>query len=513
MNKINFNNSQLKFIFFLLFFTLGVLPFFYSLIATNWDTKFLIDGAYRVSMGENPHSDFFTPFGQLIFFFTSIGLKLFPQTLMGFNIGLIFLVTILSLIIFRAISLSYKNYFIIFGIVFITLIFPKSLSYGFTWSHVGLYNRLGYGILIAVIITLIPYIFKKHLKTEPIILCSILTASLLYIKITYFVAVILFLPLFIIFNVRKLYLLIFLLNIVLFIVILGGVINWDFPSFYRDLKYLHQMSVNNTLYYRFSLPWMYINPFHITSWLIIMFCILKDEKDLKNKIKTIMIGLYCLGLDVFINITTNQAYENIMIIILSLYLIGFEYFNLNYKNFSPLNNDKVSKSSLPRLFLFCIVLYHLSLHAHLYSYNFFQQSLVVMKKISNFDFLKKYESDLYLKLPDKVKKIIKIDKKILVVGDNDDISFSLGLQSPRQPNLYWHKNQTFNTLSSKISKKFKPENVFKNVDIIILNYSKNHAINGDVIEFNLLYDSYLKNNFELFSNDGNYKVLIKSQNT
>ena len=68
MNKINFNNSQLKFIFFLLIFTLGVLPFFYSLIATNWDTKFLIDGAYRVSMGENPHSDFFTPFGQLIFF-------------------------------------------------------------------------------------------------------------------------------------------------------------------------------------------------------------------------------------------------------------------------------------------------------------------------------------------------------------------------------------------------------------------------------------------------------------
>ena len=514
MKNINLKIILKNSFFFLFSFilTATVFVFIYELIGVNWDTSLLIDGAYRVSKGELPTTDFLTPFAQLIFVFASFGLNLFPQTMFGFNLGLIFLSLVLSLIGYRSISLSYNfdNYYkIIFGTIFLILIFPKSMSYGFTWSHVGIYNRFGYGILSIIVVTLTPFVFKKTFKKEPLIWCGLLIACLFYLKITFFIVALLFLPLLIIFRVDKIYSLILISSILIFTFIFGGIIGWDFLSFYNDLKYLYYISTDGVFKNKIYKISEFFHPFSFISWFLMIYLTIKDTSKIKDKLIFIFLALYCLGADLVLNYTINQPYQNMMAIIMSLYLIGSGHLSIIFKDldFFVDKNRKVRTSSLPKLFLSLIVVYHITLHFHLYTYFFLNNIPAVITKIKTFDIQKKYISNIYKELPKEVKKIIKSDSKIIVVGHNDDISFSLSLKSPALPVLYWHEGQTFSKNSIKIDKRFKANNLFKQVDIVILKTKGVHSISSK--SFKNMYSKYLKKYFTILSAEKNFTVYIK----
>lgn len=489
-----------------------IILLYYERASHNWDVSILLDGAYKVSQGQLPHKDFFTPFSQLIFTFSSFGLIFFPNTMMGINLGLVLLSLLLSLITYRSISITYNysnNYKFIMFMICLMLMVPRLLSYQYTWSHAGIYNRLGYGILGVVIITLMPYVYKKTDKIEPLLWVGLLIASLLYIKITYFIVALLFLPIMVIlnFNIRHLYFLI--ISIFTSIIILGITIGWDFLSFYSDLKYLYYISTNGLFQNKVHSISNYFHPFYFISWFLITFLALEKSKTINEKFKILILGFYIFFVDIILNYTINQPYENVMIIIFILCLIGLGHF-VDLSNILKSSLKKSKSMTVKKLGLIIgsiLIIYHLTLYAHSYTYKFFHDIPTIIKSIIKLDINKKYESKLYANLPLNVKKEINKNSKLLIVGENDDISFSLNLTSPILPILYWHEGQTFNNSSIKIDKRFLAKSLFKNIDIIILETKGVHS--NSTKSFMGMYKVYLNKNFKILSNKNNLKVLMK----
>jgi len=518
----------------------------YSKTHFFWDVPILIDGSYKVSQGQLPHVDFFTPFSQLIFTFTSFGLKIFPNTMLGINLGLVILSLFLSLIAYRSISLSYKysnNYKFIILMICLILMVPRLQHYPDIWSHLGIYNRLSYGILGTVIITLMPYIFNRTDKIEPLLWVGLLIASLLYIKITYFIFALLFLPMIVIFNFNIRQLKYLIISIFTCILILGFTIGWDFLSFYYDLKYLYYVSSNGLFLDKINKIRQYFHPFYFILWFLITLFALEKSKSINKKIIILLLGLYILFVDMFINFTISQPYENFMNVIFVLCLIGLGYlsdlFNLFKSLLKKMKSVSIKKLGLLMDFLYLadysnifknllkrsksitikklvlitgslLTLYHISLHINLYTYKLFRDSPTIIKNnIIKFDINKKYESKLYASLPLNVKKEINKNTKLLIVGENDDISFSLNITSPDLPVLYWHKGQTFIESSKKIDKRFTAKSIFKNIDIIIL---KTKGLHTDTVKsFMSMYEAYINKNFEILPvlPDENFKVYFK----
>jgi hypothetical protein len=101
-----------------------------------------------------------------------------------------------------------------------------------------------------------------------------------------------------------------------------------------------------------------------------------------------------------------------------------------------------------------------------------------------------------------LKSYIKGDKVILV-GENNFLAYQFLQQPSKNAFLFWQNQVTFTSALAAKDSYYLPENVFKNVTLVVLS-SKSHA--DSTAAFMNIYGDYIKNNFNLV--DGDKQTLI-----
>jgi hypothetical protein len=503
-----FNNTKLVIVLFFALIFFFIMLFYYEEIHPNWDLRLHISNTYRMFSGQVPHSDFFVPFAHIIYFFSSIGLKLFPNTLLGINFGLLSLSIILSILSFKILINSSSNLiynYILISVVVLSFLVPRFVSYEYLWAYTGIYNRYGYGILGALIFSSIPIIFNNVYKTDLLIYQGVLVGILLYIKITFFLISIFFI--FFFFNFNKKILLLYI-SIFLTILLFGFLIDWRYINFFTDFLYLNNIvSDNNSL-----LKTIYKRSFNINYlilWSFFFMMIILSKKNIVNKSKIILLGFYCYFSDIFFNYSSYQPYENTMIVFYAGCLLILNY-TANIKYLSLFNFSFLTFENIKKLFLFIIIFFLIIKYLFLHTYNLIDYFPQTFQKILKLNINKNsYNSQIYEKIPIEIKKEI-FSKKILLIGETDDISFALNLPVSKNYLSFWQYGFNFNENSMNIHNYLKPNVVFDDVDVLILPKYNETFLKTSIIFYNM-YNLQISNNFNNLYNDNNFEFFIKKE--
>lgn len=168
------------------------------LTASAYDTFVYFDGAWRLAMGQVPHKDFHTPLGALSYLLPYWGL-----VLNGGFAGSIELVSFFVAVAFALISICFlwgrcSAFFSIMTVAYLSLLATVPMYVGYVTDKISLamfYNRWGWAALTLILIS---YIRPKTYSTNRLILEAFLLALLLtfliFLKITYAVIGLMFLP-------------------------------------------------------------------------------------------------------------------------------------------------------------------------------------------------------------------------------------------------------------------------------------------------------------------------------
>lgn len=138
----------------------GLLAVLAALVATTvpygraiWDFVFILDGAYRISLGQVPHVDFASPIGALTLYLTYAAEVLFP----GGNafVGLHVLMWLLLLPVMAALAPRFRSnaaFLAAFGLLALTVLLPMTLdsTHLSEISYFAVYNRFASGLLFLV---------------------------------------------------------------------------------------------------------------------------------------------------------------------------------------------------------------------------------------------------------------------------------------------------------------------------------------------------------------------------
>lgn len=126
--------------------TLKVIPYGRAI----WDFLFVLDGAYRISLGQMPHVDFSSPIGSLTLYLTLTAQNLFP----GGNafVGLHVLMWLLLLPPMAALARRFNSsaaFFAAFGLFALIVLLPMTLdsTHLSEISYFASYNRFATGLL------------------------------------------------------------------------------------------------------------------------------------------------------------------------------------------------------------------------------------------------------------------------------------------------------------------------------------------------------------------------------
>ena len=129
-----------------------------SIISAPWDVFILLDGAWRIFVGQVPHTDFYNPIGALPYWLTAVGMHLGQPSLMGYVYGnLIFLLVAASwgaLIFFR--KLSPPVAFLLMLFLAALIVAPRPLGFdATTTTYAMIYNRYGWALISILFVQLL----------------------------------------------------------------------------------------------------------------------------------------------------------------------------------------------------------------------------------------------------------------------------------------------------------------------------------------------------------------------
>ncbi len=120
------------------------------MIMAPWDAFLLLDGGWRILLGQTPHTDFYNPIGPLTYYFVSLGLRVAGPSLAGLSAGnILFLLSIgtwAAIAAFRRLHAPYAFLFV----AFIAILLAATRSLGWdpqTNSYAMIYNRYGWALL------------------------------------------------------------------------------------------------------------------------------------------------------------------------------------------------------------------------------------------------------------------------------------------------------------------------------------------------------------------------------
>ena len=163
-----------------------------AILMGPWDHFLLLDEAWRIHLGQVPHSDFYNPIGPLTYVFVSAGMASGAQGLNAIAAGaLIFALIVTPMAVFIAFARLPKLP-ALFLCVFVTLLAVAVRPLGFSSeesSYAMLYNRHGWILLSLVLVQmLLPARFASQSgSTADATLSGVLLGLLLVCKISYFV--------------------------------------------------------------------------------------------------------------------------------------------------------------------------------------------------------------------------------------------------------------------------------------------------------------------------------------
>ncbi|MBR1233286.1 hypothetical protein JQ597_22010 [Bradyrhizobium sp. AUGA SZCCT0177] len=147
-----------------------------------WDFVFILDGAYRIGVGQVPHVDFASPIGPLTLYLTHFAERLFPggQPFIGLH-ALAWLMVVPPFAVIASRIQSPWGFFASFAVLAVVVLVPYTLDSSMLSeiSYFATYNRFATAILFLAALW---YVLPKA-RGDGVLLGYLLTA-LIFIKIT-----------------------------------------------------------------------------------------------------------------------------------------------------------------------------------------------------------------------------------------------------------------------------------------------------------------------------------------
>jgi hypothetical protein len=469
-----------------------------DLIQINWDAPILIDGSYRLFLGQSAHDDFSTPVGPLNFLPGALGMALLGQSILGLNIGIVVFGIALSLTFsfFLTPALGHFASYI-YGISLALLIIsPATLKQPGYFSYTSPYNSWAYAVISFTFLYSIICLgsgFNNtpgyQIRRQNLFVLGFATSLLLYIKFPFFIASVAITLFFIqqgsekLANLRS-----FLTGCITSATLIHITLGFSLKAMMRDFEILLTSRVTDyseflrTIENYFALN--VANLFLLATCVLVSIALLQDRRTYIAWLTVIT-----LVVDLALQITIQQEPE----VVLPTFL-GFVIWSLMRQKSRAA--FYVSGTTLNFLRVDAILLVGILIVSN--GWNFLATSVTsgTTSSIhtSNLaDLQSIYPEEIIL--DQQLSKLIQKNTALMVVGCNDLYSFKYGLPHSDSGLLYWHKAVTFSSKSIRENTYFAATNIFKNVDVVAASYTCPHG--ESAVEFSTLYRTYLDSEFKL----------------
>jgi len=516
LKTIRDNYPIIGFIFLLLFvLTFSAIRIYSGSVLTSgaWDLPIFLDGAWRVSQGKVVHADFSSPLGPVTFFIGALGIKLKGLHLQSFSYG-ITIIFISYSILFYLISLRVMHPLLsLLSSIFVGsfIITPRILGYfPSVIGYAGQYNNICYALFFIVGILLFLEGKKKSKLLDFFDGVAIggITVIMLFTKITFAMAssVLIGYRLLIMYRINtKEWMIGIGLGLGIFFALFFLYFGFNINPFIRDMRIVvfsrsqsMDLFILLKVFYR-CLP--SVLAVGTASYLLFYKIVNMDKKEYYHHAFILLI-IVCCGY--FLAISIDQPPEFPLSALCAFYL-----FSISINSFQA---TKVFFLSLKRIEIMriafygiCIVLigkpilwnfmgngYALYLKTlpskdH-YNFNVPPLSDALLLKSQYKELSESYNDGFDLLQTETLKH-----EKILSVEYPNIFSFGLGRQSPVGDLLYWHNRMTFDTNVLTVFSYFNPENIFHDVDIVMV--PKKHIKIEGTRAFLALYNDYLNEHF------------------
>ena len=495
-------------------------------IPLNWDTPILIEGAYRVFLGQKPHIDFSTPLGPIIYLAGAIGMKITTPTIAGLNIGYVIFDLFLLIISYFALK-KFLNLRLmaVFLVLLSSMVFtPRMLSYATNnFGYTGIYNLYGYSIFFILLALLFSNISKEdenfNSSFSTGIWTSLLIALLLLLKVTFGCAALFITAVAFCHEKHKIK---FLhgcgIGGISLLLALAVWMDFNLLPIFRDLRIVIESRIGHSPFTSVN----FIELFFVSTanhHFFILFSLIVGSLTMpQHKKKIISLGLSLALLGYILAATIGQPPEHILsyfyafcILIFSSFTpinnshnkpaknsTGHSVFERNQLRFATLLLGRVSLLFLSILWISKLVVLNMQ---GVYS---IKGSLIERKNIPSFTI----EDSRKITTPQvspAMTKWYEDGDNILVVGYNNIYSFHYLTEPVKNNLLYWHDGVTFNRELIKTDPYFHPENIFPNVSLIYL--TREHKHHDSVNAFLESYADTLSTNYEIMESSKTWTIL------
>ena len=507
-----FINSFTQNLYFtLIFTTVAVISFsrilLIPLIQVNWDAPIIIDGAYRLYLGQTIHNDFSSPTGLLNLFPGAVGMEIFGPNLLGLNLGMSLFSLILTLVLtsLSLIVVSRLQAFLLSITISLFLASPATLSSKDYFSYTSTYNMAAYAVLTFICVTLSGFhsltTSKKSRETFRInTAIGFAIALLVFIKFP--IALISLLPftIHLVFHpgskLRVLRIVISSFSITIVFFLLSFKISLE--AIFRDFgividsrnDFISQSTVQVSRYFA-----------HSNKFLLAALVILYLPSVLKrgNRLRNITLITTAFVIDLAVQVTIQQPAEIVLPLILSIPLVSERFTN-------PGRRNVLSKVSVIALF-FPLLLFTYNNGFHYVStasHKIFSEK--PFQGLRNVGIESIYENER--KFDSAMSKFVNRNTKLVAVGCNDSYSVKYSLQHAIDTPLYWHDGVTFSEAALRANNFFNPESIFQEVNLVGISYSCPHGDSAKLFE--QYYLKYLEVNFKVMGTTPDYTIWEKT---
>ena len=479
-------------------------------VPVGWDSSIIIDGSYRISLGQAPHTDFFTNIGFLVYLLGALGLFLdinwsYASIYFGFYIFYLFTIFFTT---YRFLNIKNINSMLIVIVTFIS-------AYAFTHriegysalslGNTGLYNHIGHFLLTILCLNTFRILSenKQYIDKKDLYFISIILTCLFIGKITFFLVSIPIITFLIIRNLKA-YIEIMLLTFVFvtLIYILMGIKLFDVISYYNliasngDSLINEMFSIKIIKIHLLGTPLQYYLAVIILSYGYI-------RLNLVSIIQGVALCIAVIFLTYFLSVTNGQEPEPFLPFLYSLIFLMYFGFMLSRKEYHPEFKINYKNLTLPLIVSIYLLSGHIFLntkgHLHWISYNTFSAVIDIKSYINKIKPAPSYHIDC-------IEPYITSNSQVLSVGSNNIYNYYFNLIPPKETLHYWHESVTFNEKIAKSSDIFLPEKMLSNVNLIFL--SKTNMLSSVNI-FKKIYKNYLEKNFIEFNSPKNQCIILK----
>jgi hypothetical protein len=467
-----------------------------DLIQINWDAPILIDGSYRLFLGQSAHDDFSTPVGPLNFLPGALGMSLSGQSILGLNTGIVVFGLLLPLLFVRKLipSLGYfASYF--YGIsVALLLMSPATLKWGGYFSYTSPYNSWAYAILsftlLSSVLGLHQALFRNQSEKvnffNPFTV-GVATACLLYIKFPFFIVsfgvtlVAICIDTNRVSNLRKLF-----VGCLISIALIHILLDFSFTAMIRDFGMMLSSRVSGADEFVSGIV-KYLQLNIIVLLVVASSSLILSRFLAKERIFILSLTILIICIDISLQLTIQQEPELVLPAFITFIIWSWQ-------------RDNLAMNSLPKLLritLGVVCFIPISLLIYSNGAEFISKSaarviaLDFASTSTNVPIESVYPEER--ELDEKISKLINKNTKLLVVGCNDVYSFKYGLEHSESGLLFWHKGVTFATESLQKNSYFSEATIFKDVNLIVASYSCPHG--DSAREFSAHYTPFLESEF------------------